>query len=124
MKIKSRRRRYLARARMERAELAMLAGLAGLSGTTTGPLALTSTGGDAGLTALSQATDSLTCTGRFPNPITDICWSCILPISIGSATRNTRAGARASLNTTPPSAYSDTERGSQPKPPPYLISTF
>ena len=33
-----------------------------------------------------MAADSLTCTGRFPNPITDICWSCILPISIGSAT--------------------------------------
>lgn len=26
-----------------------------------------------------------TCTGKFPNPITDICWSCILPISIGGA---------------------------------------
>ncbi|MCG9658643.1 conjugal transfer pilus assembly protein TraU [Vibrio mediterranei] len=24
-----------------------------------------------------------TCTGRFPNPITDICWSCMFPISIG-----------------------------------------
>ena len=24
------------------------------------------------------------CHGRFVNPITDICWSCILPISIGS----------------------------------------
>ncbi|GAB2855832.1 conjugal transfer pilus assembly protein TraU [Pseudoduganella ginsengisoli] len=24
-----------------------------------------------------------TCTGRFPNPITDICWSCIMPISLG-----------------------------------------
>ena len=35
---------------------------------------------------LAQAADSLTCTGKFPNPITDICWSCILPISIGSAT--------------------------------------
>jgi conjugal transfer pilus assembly protein TraU len=34
----------------------------------------------------SIASDSLTCTGKFPNPITDICWSCILPISIGSAT--------------------------------------
>ena len=38
------------------------------------------------LPALSHAADSLTCTGRFPNPITEICWSCILPISIGSAT--------------------------------------
>jgi conjugal transfer pilus assembly protein TraU len=26
---------------------------------------------------------SLTCKGRFVNPITDICWSCLLPISIG-----------------------------------------
>jgi len=25
-----------------------------------------------------------TCVGKFPNPITDICWSCILPIKIGS----------------------------------------
>jgi len=24
-----------------------------------------------------------TCHGRFPNPITDICWSCIFPMSIG-----------------------------------------
>jgi len=29
---------------------------------------------------------SVTCTGKFPNPITDICWSCILPITIGGAT--------------------------------------
>ena len=27
-----------------------------------------------------------TCTGKFPNPITDICWSCILPITIGTTT--------------------------------------
>jgi conjugal transfer pilus assembly protein TraU len=26
-----------------------------------------------------------TCTGKFMNPITDICWSCIFPLSIGSA---------------------------------------
>ncbi|WP_157271997.1 TraU family protein [Azohydromonas aeria] len=36
--------------------------------------------------ALAQAGDAATCTGRFPDPLTDICWSCILPISIGSAT--------------------------------------
>lgn len=24
------------------------------------------------------------CTGKFPNPITDICWSCLFPITIGS----------------------------------------
>ena len=32
----------------------------------------------------SRAAGIATCTGRFPNPITDICWICILPISIGS----------------------------------------
>ena len=26
----------------------------------------------------SNAADSITCTGAFPNPITDLCWSCIL----------------------------------------------
>lgn len=31
------------------------------------------------------AAGAASCTGRFPNPITDICWSCILPLSIGSA---------------------------------------
>lgn len=25
-----------------------------------------------------------TCTGRFVNPITDICWSCLFPLSVGS----------------------------------------
>ena len=24
------------------------------------------------------------CTGKFVNPITDICWSCLFPISVGS----------------------------------------
>ncbi|AEB85692.1 MULTISPECIES: conjugal transfer pilus assembly protein TraU [Comamonadaceae] len=44
------------------------------------------------LTALLLATGTAagaagaaTCTGKFPNPITDICWSCILPLSIGGA---------------------------------------
>lgn len=29
---------------------------------------------------------SPTCFGQFPNPITDICWSCIFPLSIGDMT--------------------------------------
>ncbi|WP_308925854.1 conjugal transfer pilus assembly protein TraU [Janthinobacterium sp. J1-1] len=32
------------------------------------------------------AASNVTCTGKFMNPITDICWSCIFPISIGSTT--------------------------------------
>lgn len=35
--------------------------------------------------AMSSArADPTTCVGKFPNPITDVCWSCILPISIGA----------------------------------------
>ena len=30
-----------------------------------------------------SASASVTCKGHFVNPITDICWSCLLPISIG-----------------------------------------
>lgn len=35
-----------------------------------------------GLGGHAQA-QSVLCHGRFPNPITDICWQCIFPISIG-----------------------------------------
>ncbi|MDR1424106.1 MAG: TraU family protein, partial [Azoarcus sp.] len=34
----------------------------------------------------AMAEESLTCSGKFPNPATDICWSCILPITVGGAT--------------------------------------
>ena len=34
---------------------------------------------------VAAAVRAQTCTGKFANPITDICWSCILPISIGAA---------------------------------------
>ena len=37
------------------------------------------------LAAGGAAASATTCTGKFPNPITDICWSCILPLSIGGA---------------------------------------
>jgi conjugal transfer pilus assembly protein TraU len=30
-----------------------------------------------------SASASITCKGRFVNPITDVCWSCLMPISIG-----------------------------------------
>lgn len=33
----------------------------------------------------AEALGASTCTGRFANPITDICWSCVLPITIGGA---------------------------------------
>lgn len=34
---------------------------------------------------ISMAYASSPCKGRFFNPITDVCWSCLFPISIGSA---------------------------------------
>lgn len=34
-------------------------------------------------TADTLPTSGSTCSGRFPNPITNVCWSCIFPISIG-----------------------------------------
>lgn len=33
----------------------------------------------------SQTAYSSECTGHFANPITDVCWSCLFPLSIGSA---------------------------------------
>ena len=32
---------------------------------------------------LPLSSDASTCQGKFVNPITDVCWSCLLPISIG-----------------------------------------
>ena len=39
----------------------------------------------AGLIITTTAMAGPTCHGRFMNPITDICWSCMFPMSIGSA---------------------------------------
>lgn len=36
------------------------------------------------LASISVSVQAGTCQGRFVNPITDICWSCIFPLSIGS----------------------------------------
>src|SRR4051812_24861605 len=38
------------------------------------------------LSGAGQTATAGTCTGKFMNPLTDICWSCIFPLSIGSAT--------------------------------------
>lgn len=37
------------------------------------------------LASASMPATAGTCTGKFMNPITDICWSCMFPLSIGSA---------------------------------------
>ena len=43
-----------------------------------------------------------TCTGRFMNPITDICWSCILPLTIGNKTVANVGGQEAKAEPTDP----------------------
>jgi conjugal transfer pilus assembly protein TraU len=40
----------------------------------------------ASLALAAPAVAGPTCHGRFMNPITDICWSCVFPLTIGSAT--------------------------------------
>lgn len=35
--------------------------------------------------AAAHATATATCPGAVPNPLTDICWRCVLPLTIGSA---------------------------------------
>jgi conjugal transfer pilus assembly protein TraU len=37
------------------------------------------------LSASARAASNPTCIGKFPNPLSDICWSCVLPLSIGTA---------------------------------------
>ena len=39
---------------------------------------------------------SLTCKGHFVNPITDVCWSCLLPISIGTPQAGVEIGKGSS----------------------------
>lgn len=51
-------------------------------------------------TAASHAAGTLTCTGKFPNPITEICWSCILPISIGGVAIGNFGGQEDTENPT------------------------
>lgn len=36
------------------------------------------------ITIPTSAKASITCKGHFVNPVTDVCWSCIMPISIGN----------------------------------------
>ena len=37
----------------------------------------------AALAAVPAQAQNVTCHGKFVNPITDVCWSCLFPLSIG-----------------------------------------
>lgn len=55
-----------------------------------------------------------TCNGRFINPITDICWECIFPISIGGASVNAGGGLPDTPNPSSPICAC-------PAPPPVFV---
>ena len=38
------------------------------------------------LMGVCATAQTATCKGKFANPITDICWSCMFPLTIGGAT--------------------------------------
>ena len=48
---------------------------------------------------------SQSCTGRFVNPITDVCWECLFPISIGPVRIGGAAGAPDTPNPSSPICY-------------------
>ncbi len=56
---------------------------------------------------LTDKASAATCTGRFVNPITDICWDCAFPPTIGSATLISGAGGAVqdTANPSSPTIY-------------------
>ena len=48
------------------------------------------------------------CTGRFVNPLTDVCWECLFPISIGAVGIGAAAGAPDTPNPPFPICYCGT----------------
>lgn len=57
---------------------------------------------------------SMPCGGKFPNPITDICWSCLFPLKIGKITISP-TGSRDNQDPPPPSVCQC------PAPPPVFV---
>jgi conjugal transfer pilus assembly protein TraU len=67
---------------------------------------------------------SVTCQGRFVNPITDICWSCILPISIGGLVIGKGSTPKRRDTKNPTSPICACSKGGQPIPIPGLSVGF
>ena len=58
-----------------------------------------------GAALLPGAAHGQACTGRFVNPLTDVCWECLFPISIGAAGIGSAAGAPDTPNPASPVCY-------------------
>ena len=48
--------------------------------------------------ALPAGAEAQACTGRFVNPLTDVCWECLFPLSIGPVSIGSAAGAPDTAN--------------------------
>ena len=53
----------------------------------------------------SQGASAQSCTGRFVNPVTDVCWECLFPISIGPIRIGSATGAPDTPNPGSPICY-------------------
>ncbi len=58
-----------------------------------------------GAALLPGAAHAQACTGRFVNPLTDVCWECLFPISIGAVSIGAAAGAPDTPNPASPVCY-------------------
>ena len=54
---------------------------------------------------LSSSAEGGKCNGRFLNPITDICWSCMFPITIGKIPLIRRSKFKDTTNTSMPVCF-------------------
>ena len=61
-----------------------------------------------GAALLPGAAHGQACTGRFVNPLTDVCWECLFPISIGPAAIGSATGAPDTPNPASPLCYCGT----------------
>ena len=71
-----------------------------------------------------SASASMTCKGNFVNPITDICWSCLLPISIGDFKIGKGSSPKKRDRANPKSPLCACSRFGQPVPIPGLSIGF
>ncbi|MYI74196.1 MAG: conjugal transfer protein, partial [Acidobacteria bacterium] len=54
------------------------------------------------LASWGGAASAQACTGRFVNPVSDVCWECLFPISIGPVTIGSASGAPDTPNPSSP----------------------
>ncbi|MDE0048137.1 MAG: TraU family protein, partial [Rhodospirillales bacterium] len=53
----------------------------------------------------SAPASAQSCTGRFVNPISDVCWECLFPISIGPLTIGSTGGVIDTPNPSSPICF-------------------